>query len=109
TPQIGWMGFEGTKYTTFTFPNGPSGGRLRVYFDYLSVHTSSINDTTDGTSSSILVGEMIPSMDPDISFYDYDGCTAGVTVPINYMTNGVPGQMPGCQLCWFIRKYRARN
>jgi prepilin-type N-terminal cleavage/methylation domain-containing protein/prepilin-type processing-associated H-X9-DG protein len=98
--RIGWMGFEGTKYSTLTFPNGPADGRLRGYFDYLSGQTSSINDTTDGTSNSILVGEMIPTQDPDISFYDYNGCTAGTTVPINYMTDGIPGVLPGCQLCF---------
>jgi prepilin-type N-terminal cleavage/methylation domain-containing protein/prepilin-type processing-associated H-X9-DG protein len=102
-PRIGWMGFEGTIYTSgtdFGQPNSPKGGRLRGYFDYLSGQTSSIQSSTDGTSNSILVGEMIPSMDPDISFYDYNGCTAGVTVPINFMTDGVPGIMPGCQLCF---------
>jgi prepilin-type processing-associated H-X9-DG protein len=94
-PRIGWAGFWGTTYdcgiTTVT-----GGGSLRGFFDYRTNQTVGINSTTDGTSNSILVGEVIPQQAADSNLYMMNGCCAGVTIPINFDTSGISGQYPGC-------------
>jgi prepilin-type N-terminal cleavage/methylation domain-containing protein/prepilin-type processing-associated H-X9-DG protein len=94
-PRIGWAGFWGTTYdcgiTTVT-----GGGSLRGFFDYRTNQTVGINGVTDGTSNSILVGEVIPQQAADNNLYMMNGCCAGVTIPINFDTSGISGQYPGC-------------
>jgi len=53
---------------------------------------------TDGTSNSILVGEVIPQQAADSNMYCLNGACAGVTIPINWNTSGKPGQYPGCTI-----------
>jgi prepilin-type N-terminal cleavage/methylation domain-containing protein/prepilin-type processing-associated H-X9-DG protein len=82
-PRIGWNGFWGTTYNcTFAL----TGGKLRGYFDYRTVQTVRMADITDGTSNTIMVGEMLPLQAADSNFWQFNGSTAGVTVPMNWQT-----------------------
>jgi prepilin-type N-terminal cleavage/methylation domain-containing protein/prepilin-type processing-associated H-X9-DG protein len=94
-PRIGWAGFWGTSFDCgVTNPNG--GGQLRGFFDYRTGQMATIASTTDGTSNSILAGEVIPQQAADNNMYCLNGGTAGVTIPINFDSSGVPGQYPNC-------------
>jgi prepilin-type processing-associated H-X9-DG protein len=86
-PRIGWNGFWGTSYDC-NFNLG--GGTLRGFFDYRTVQITRMADITDGTSNTIMVGEMIPSQDADSNFWQFNGCTAGTTVPLNWFTTREP-------------------
>ena len=74
-PRIGYNGFWGTTN---------AGGTLRGFFDYSTNQTVGINGVTDGTSNTILVGEVIPYEAADNNFWVTNGGTAGTTVPINF-------------------------
>jgi prepilin-type processing-associated H-X9-DG protein len=73
--RIGYHGFWGTTNTS---------GTLRGFFDYSSNQIASINSTTDGTSNTIIVGEVLPYEAADLNFWVTNGGTAGTTVPINF-------------------------
>ena len=66
------------------------GGQLRGVFDYRTGQISKIADFRDGTSNTIIVGEVLPYQAADSNFWIANGATAGVTVPINWMTNRYP-------------------
>jgi prepilin-type N-terminal cleavage/methylation domain-containing protein/prepilin-type processing-associated H-X9-DG protein len=93
--RIGWDGYWGTNH-------GPPGGTgvLRGFFDYSTWQTSGINDTTDGTSNSLIVGEVIPSAAADSNFYIFNGGTAGCTVPLGWNANTFPASDPACNAQW---------
>jgi prepilin-type processing-associated H-X9-DG protein len=55
---------------------------------------------TDGTSNSIIVGEVIPQQAADNNLYCLNGGCAGVTIPMNWNSSGVPNQYPGCTISW---------
>jgi prepilin-type N-terminal cleavage/methylation domain-containing protein/prepilin-type processing-associated H-X9-DG protein len=94
-PQRGWPGFWGTTFDCV--PSAPDkGGQLRGFFDYRTLQIATIASTTDGTSNSILAGEVLPQQSADINMYVMNGGTAGTIIPINYFSGGVPGQYPGC-------------
>jgi prepilin-type N-terminal cleavage/methylation domain-containing protein/prepilin-type processing-associated H-X9-DG protein len=96
TPRIGWDGYWGTK-------NGPTGptGYQRGFFDYQGSQTpTSINDTTDGTSNSIIVGEILPVAAADANFWNFNGATAGMTVPLGWNSNSFPANDPTCLSQW---------
>jgi len=84
--RLGWPGFWGTKYTT---PGG-NAGTLRGMFDYSSCQVSKIDGVTDGTSNTILVGEVLPAQTADSNFWNFNGGTFGVTLPINLDTSRTP-------------------
>ena len=44
---------------------------------------------TDGTSNTILAGEMLPSRAADTNFWFQNGGLAGTTVPLNWNSNTV--------------------
>ena len=92
-PQIGYPGFWGTTYSCTL---ATTGGSLRGFFDYRTGQVVNMAGVTDGSSNSIIVGEMIPQQAADSNMYCLNGCTAGVTIPMNWNTSGVPGQYPGC-------------
>jgi prepilin-type N-terminal cleavage/methylation domain-containing protein/prepilin-type processing-associated H-X9-DG protein len=95
-PQIGYPGFWGSTYRCDTLAT--TGGSLRGFFDYRSGQVVNMAGVTDGSSSSIMVGEVIPQQAADSNLYCLNGGTAGVTVPLNWNTSGVPGQYPGCTI-----------
>ena len=82
-PRIGWPGFWGTTYGDNFQANA---GQLRGFFDYRTGQVARIASATDGTSNSILAGEMIPAQDADNNFWNCNGATAGCTVPLNWVT-----------------------
>jgi prepilin-type N-terminal cleavage/methylation domain-containing protein/prepilin-type processing-associated H-X9-DG protein len=93
-PQIGYPGFWGTTYSCNA--SSSSGGTLRGFFDYRTGQVVNMARVTDGSSNTIMVGEMLPQQAADSNFYGLNGSTAGVTIPLNWNSSGVPGQYPGC-------------
>jgi prepilin-type processing-associated H-X9-DG protein len=94
-PRIGWHGYWGTVYgdaPNFT----PGRGRLRGFFDYLTLQTVSLSSVPDGTSQSLMVGEVLPYRAADSNFWYFNGATAGTTVPLNWNSNSVPARDPAC-------------
>jgi prepilin-type N-terminal cleavage/methylation domain-containing protein/prepilin-type processing-associated H-X9-DG protein len=99
TPRIGWNGYWGTVYGDA--PNfAVGGGSLRGFFDYQTLQTVKIASVTDGTSNTILVGEVLPVQTIDSNFWNENGGTAGVTIPINWNSNTVNPADPSCLNGW---------
>ena len=81
-PRIGWNGYWGTRFGP---PDGFTlgSGVMRGYFDYRSTGPpSKISSVTDGTSNTIMAGEVIPSAAADSNFWYFNGAYAGTTVPL---------------------------
>jgi prepilin-type N-terminal cleavage/methylation domain-containing protein/prepilin-type processing-associated H-X9-DG protein len=98
-PRIGWNGYWGTVYGDA--PNFTVGlGNLRGFFDYQTLQIATIASVTDGTSNTILVGEVLPVQTIDSNFWNENGGTAGTTIPINWNSNTVPASDPSCINGW---------
>jgi prepilin-type N-terminal cleavage/methylation domain-containing protein/prepilin-type processing-associated H-X9-DG protein len=103
--RLGWNGFWGTNN---------NNGVLRGYFDYTTGQIASINDTTDGTSNTIIVGETLPWQDASNGFWHAIGSTGGTTVPLGWNTGiATPaqgccsGECPGTSNCGYPNGYGA--
>ena len=97
-PTIGWDGFWGTNYGP-AFEAGQ--GQMRGFFDYrLFSPPASIASVTDGTSNTVIYGEVMPSRSADTNFWFQNGCLAGHTVPINWNSNTVPATAANCNGNW---------
>ncbi|MGE3820301.1 MAG: DUF1559 domain-containing protein [Isosphaeraceae bacterium] len=99
-PKIGWDGFWGTN---FGQPGGFTAGtgQMRGFFDYrMFVSPPTIASVTDGTSNTIIVGEVLPSRAADSNFWFQNGGTHGLTVPLNWNSNTVDPATPGCVNNW---------
>ena len=98
-PRIGWDGYWGTNHG---MPGGftPGAGMLRGYFDYGTAQVATIASSTDGTSNSIMVGEVLPEKTANSAFYVTNGGTAGCTVPINWDSNTYPAAAANCNQQW---------
>ena len=85
-PQIGWPGFWGTAFNSQITVQ--SGGNLRGYFSYriAAVGPVRVASIIDGTSNTLMVGEVIPAQCACSNFWDNNGCTFGTTIPINWQT-----------------------
>ncbi len=92
--RIGWPGTWGSSQDGWN-------GTLRGIFDYISSQTVGLNSVTDGSSNTIMAGEMLPYQDADNNFWEFNGCTAGTTIPINWNSNVVPSSAPGCFVNWW--------
>src|SRR5262249_47028185 len=74
---------------------GPSGildvgrepGVMRGFADYRTNQTTTMAGVTDGTSNTLLVGEVIPSQSANTEFWTITGATAGTTLPLNLDTS----------------------
>jgi prepilin-type N-terminal cleavage/methylation domain-containing protein/prepilin-type processing-associated H-X9-DG protein len=95
--RVGWNGYWGTNN------GGASGfvsgaGSMRGYFDYRGGQKPpNIASITDGTSNTLMVGEVLPSNAADSNFWMFNGSYAGTTVPLGFNSNViVPGVAPGC-------------
>jgi prepilin-type N-terminal cleavage/methylation domain-containing protein/prepilin-type processing-associated H-X9-DG protein len=90
TPRIGWDGFWGTLSPAVGTRSGcqprVTRGQLRGFFDYASGQVVRIASVTDGTSNTLIVGEVLPWQTADSNFWTFNGCTAGTTVPLNWQT-----------------------
>jgi prepilin-type N-terminal cleavage/methylation domain-containing protein/prepilin-type processing-associated H-X9-DG protein len=88
-PRIGWNGYWGTNF------GGASGfvagqGSMRGYFDYRGGQKPpSIAAITDGSSNTIMVGEVLPSNAADNNFWMFNGSYAGTTVPLGFNSNTI--------------------
>lgn len=89
-PRIGWAGFWGTNFNETNFNRGQ--GKLRGFFAYRIQGTGPVNiaGVKDGTSNTLLVGEVLPYQTADSNFWMHNGCTFGTTVPINWKTPNAP-------------------
>jgi len=99
-PRIGWNGYWGTS---FGLPDGftTGAGVLRGFFDYrLTQAPPTIASVTDGTSNTVIVGEMMPSRAADSNFWFQNGGLAGMTVPLGWNSNTVDPASAGCSQNW---------
>ncbi len=88
-PRIGWNGYWGTSRG---LPDGYTWGAgiMRGFFDYRgSQKPPNIASVTDGTSNSIIVGEVLPSNAADSNFWMFNGSYAGMTVPLGFNSNTI--------------------
>jgi prepilin-type processing-associated H-X9-DG protein len=69
-------------------------------FDYLTLQTVTLASVSDGTSNTLMVGEVIPSRAADSNFWQSTGATAGTTVPLGWNSNTFPASDPACYLQW---------
>lgn len=82
--RIGFAGFWGTTFNLDL--SSSTGGSLRGFFDYRTLQVVKLADVTDGTSNSIMVGEVLPAQTADSNFWYFNGATVGMTVPVNWQT-----------------------
>lgn len=96
--KIGWDGFWGTNFG----PAFEAGlGKMRGFFDYrLFSAPPTIASVTDGTSNTVIYGEVIPSRAADSNFWFQNGGLAGHTVPVNWNSNTVPASAANCNSQW---------
>jgi prepilin-type N-terminal cleavage/methylation domain-containing protein/prepilin-type processing-associated H-X9-DG protein len=87
--RIGWNGYWGTD---FGLPGGFTGGTgaMRGYFDYRGTQKPpNVASISDGTSNTIMAGEVLPSAAADSNFWMFNGAYAGMTVPLGFPSNTV--------------------
>jgi prepilin-type N-terminal cleavage/methylation domain-containing protein/prepilin-type processing-associated H-X9-DG protein len=96
-PRIGYYGYWGTRWMPFA-PN--QGGELRGFADYSSMQIVTIASVTDGTSNTILVGEVRPIADANNAFWTSTGSASGTTVPLGWDANTIPASDPRCNGNW---------
>jgi len=87
-PRIGWDDWWGISVGGW--------GRLRGMFDFLTLQTVTLASISDGTSNTLMVGEVIPSRNAYSTFWCPWGATAGTTVPLGWNSNTVPASDPAC-------------
>jgi len=88
-PRIGWNGYWGTS---FGLPGGFTlgAGTMRGYFDYRGMERpTNIASITDGTSNTLMAGEVLPSNAADSNFWMFNGAYAGTTVPLGFNSNTI--------------------
>jgi prepilin-type processing-associated H-X9-DG protein len=87
--RIGWNGYWGTSFGG-TSGFVPGAGTMRGFFDYRATQRPpNIAGVTDGTSNSIIVGEVLPSNAADSNFWMQNGGYAGMTVPLGFNSNTI--------------------
>jgi prepilin-type N-terminal cleavage/methylation domain-containing protein/prepilin-type processing-associated H-X9-DG protein len=96
--RIGWNGYWGVNRDgNFNW----GGGIMRGYFDYRSSFPpTTIAQVTDGTSNTIMAGEVIPSRAADSNFWYFNGAYAGCTVPLGWNSNTYPSSAANCYNQW---------
>jgi prepilin-type processing-associated H-X9-DG protein len=99
TPRIGHHGYWGTNRG---LPGGFTigAGKLRGFFDYGTAQVAGIASVRDGTSNTIIVGEVLPYQTANSAFYVTNGGSAGTTVPMNWDSNSYPAEAADCLQRW---------
>jgi len=97
-PRIGYNGYWGTRWGQGGART--SGGALRGFADYSTMQVVSIASVTDGTSNTILVGEVLPLADANNAFWTSTGSASGTTIPLGWDTNSFPARDPSCNGAW---------
>jgi prepilin-type N-terminal cleavage/methylation domain-containing protein/prepilin-type processing-associated H-X9-DG protein len=90
--RIGWNGYWGTAFGPPNLAGPPPSltGAMRGFFDYRGTQRPpNIASVTDGTSNTIIVGEVLPSNAADNNFWMFNGSYAGTTVPLGFNSNTV--------------------
>ncbi len=90
--RIGWNGYWGTAFGPPNLAGPPPSltGTMRGFFDYRSTQPPPrIASVTDGTSNSIIVGEVLPANAADSNFWMQNGGYAGTTVPLGFNSNTI--------------------
>ena len=64
------------------------------------MQTATINSFTDGTSNTIMVGEVLPVAAADNNLWHFNGGLAGTTVPLGWNANSVPATASNCAFKW---------
>ena len=91
-PRIGYNGFWGTNFNS---------GSMRGFFDYRGTQSPpTIASVTDGTSNTIIVGEMLPSRAADSNFWFQNGGIHGVTIPLGWNSNTIDPATGTCNEKW---------
>src|SRR5262249_5211166 len=93
--RVGWPGDWGSNSS-----DGFDSGRLRGYADYMTGQFGSINDTTDGTSNTVLVGEEHPNADANPNFRTTPGAASGTTIPLGWNSESYDPTRPDCRSKW---------
>jgi len=92
-PRIGYPPSWGGGQTSAPGVSADFRGMFDIYSKYGPFGISHI---TDGTSNTIITGEVLPSDRGEVNFYHGNGATAGLTVPINFPSNTFPAADPSC-------------
>ena len=98
--RIGWNGYWGTAFGP---PDGFTigAGAMRGYFDYRNTQKPpNVASVTDGTSNTIMAGEVLPSAAADSNFWFFNGAYAGTTVPLGWNANTYPAAATNCLNQW---------
>jgi len=92
-PRIGFPPSWGGGQTSAPGVSADFRGLFDIYCKYGSFGIVSV---PDGTSNTIITGEVLPSDRAEVNFYHGNGATAGLTVPINFPSNTFPALDPSC-------------
>jgi type II secretory pathway pseudopilin PulG len=98
--RIGWNGYWGTAFGP---PDGFTlgAGTMRGYFDYRDTQKPpTIASISDGSSNTIMAGEVLPSAAADSNFWFFNGAYAGTTVPLGWNANTFPPAAANCLNQW---------
>jgi len=79
-----WSGLWGTSGI---FDEPGDTGVMRGMADYRTCNYTTIAGVTDGTSNTLLAGEVLPAQNANTEFWTITGATAGTTMPLNYDTS----------------------
>jgi len=95
--KIGYDGYWGTVYGPPTGFDPNYTGQMRGMFDYRGTQQPpSIAGVTDGTSNTVLAGEVLPARAADSNFWFQNGGIHGLTIPINWNSNTVRPPAANC-------------
>ena len=98
--RIGYHGYWGTRWGPPTGFSPNATGTLRGFADYSTMQIATIASVTDGTSNSLLVGEVLPLADANNAFWTSTGSASGTTVPLGWDSNSFPASDPKCNGNW---------